>query len=102
MAQPVGGQLPEELPGGELGLVPLRPELHATMAMPVTSESILPLDAALYRQGSEFGGVAGRIQPPPHVPTAIERLHQIYRIDPTDDGTGPGGVAAPELEGDFE
>lgn len=52
-------------------------------------------------RGSEFGGVAGEIQPPPHVPTASERLRMIYAIDPLDDGTRPDSVVAPELTGDF-
>jgi hypothetical protein len=51
--------------------------------------------------GSEFGGVAGLIQPPPHVPSASERLRMIYAIDPLDDGTRPDSVVAPELTGDF-
>lgn len=52
---------------------------------------------------TEFGGVAGLTQPPPHVPTAYERLRQIHMIDPDDPGTGDGvnSVPAPELEGDF-
>ena len=51
-----------------------------------------------YGEGTEFGGVDGLVQPPPHVPTGIERMRQIYAIDPADPGTG---VAAPELEGAF-
>ena len=51
--------------------------------------------------GSEFGGVGGLIQPPPHAPTSSERLSMIYAIDPMDDGTRPNSVLAPELEGDF-
>lgn len=102
MAQPTGEQLPEELPGGDLGLAPLRPGLHQATEYPVTSRNILPTDTQAYRKGSEFGGVGGMVQPPPHVPTAAERRMQIMAIDPTDDGTGPGGVLAPELEGDFQ
>jgi hypothetical protein len=34
--------------------------------------------------GSEFGGVGGMIQPPPHEPTPSERLHQLYQVDPQD------------------
>jgi hypothetical protein len=45
--------------------------------------------------------VAGQIQPPPHVPTASERLRMVYAIDPLDDGTRPDSVVAPELVGDF-
>jgi hypothetical protein len=51
--------------------------------------------------GSEFGGVGGIIQPPPHSPSASERLSMIYAIDPLDDGTRPDSVLAPELDGDF-
>lgn len=51
--------------------------------------------------GSEFGGVAGLIQPPPHNPSASERLSMIYAIDPMDDGTRENSVIAPELDGDF-
>ena len=47
---------------------------------------------------TEFGGVPGLIQPPPHVLTGTERMRQIYAIDPADPGDG---VAAPELEGAF-
>lgn len=50
---------------------------------------------------SEFGGVAGLVQPSPHTPTASERLSAIYAIDPTDDGTEVGSVRAPDLEGNF-
>lgn len=51
--------------------------------------------------GSEFGGVGGLIQPPPHSPSASERLMMIHNIDPADDGTGEDSIAPPELEGDF-
>lgn len=51
--------------------------------------------------GSEFGGVGGLIQPPPHNPTGSERLSMIYAIDPTDDGTSATSVLPPDLEGDF-
>jgi hypothetical protein len=51
--------------------------------------------------GSEYGGVAGIVQPPPHVPSASERLSMIYAIDPDDDGTQPNSVVAPEQVGDF-
>lgn len=54
-----------------------------------------------YRDGSEFGGVGGLIQPPPHNPTGSERLSMIYNIDPMDNGTRPDSVVAPELDGDF-
>lgn len=51
--------------------------------------------------GSEFGGVGGLIQPPPHNPSASERLSMIRAIDPMDDGTRENSVVAPELTGDF-
>lgn len=51
--------------------------------------------------GSEYGGVSGIIQPPPHTPTASERLSMIYAIDPDDDGTQTDSVVAPEQVGDF-
>lgn len=42
-------------------------------------------------KGSEFGGVEGLVQPPPHVPTAAERLSLLYR-------TGdPSGQTPPRL-----
>lgn len=83
--------------GPEYGL---EPRLDHTLRVPaVTSEDLVsPED---YRTGSEFGGVVGLIQPPPHVPTASERLRMIYAIDPTDDGNQPGSVLPPELEGNF-
>jgi hypothetical protein len=34
--------------------------------------------------GSEFGGVPGMIQPPPHEPTPSERLRQLYQISTQD------------------
>ena len=83
--------------GPEFGL---EPRLDHTLHLPpVTSRDLVsPED---YRTGSEFGGVVGLIQPPPHVPTASERLRMIYAIDPTDPGTEDGSVVPPELEGDF-
>lgn len=54
-----------------------------------------------YRTGTEFGGVAGMIQPPPHVPTASERLRMTYAIDPMDDGTRSDSVIPPDPTGDF-
>jgi hypothetical protein len=50
---------------------------------------------------TEFGGVAGLVQPAPHVPTASERLMQIHSIDPDDPGGRTDSVATPELEGNF-
>jgi hypothetical protein len=34
------------------------------------------------KRPSEFGGVPGRIQPPPHEPTTDETLSQVYATDP--------------------
>lgn len=33
-------------------------------------------------RGTEFGGTAGRIQPPPHTPTPSEVLSQVYATEP--------------------
>ena len=87
--------------GPEYGLEPMRPELHERIVIPPASIDILtPTED--YRTGSEFGGVIGQVQPPPHVPTADERRRQVMFIDPTDTGIeGDGSVAAPALEGDF-
>lgn len=52
-------------------------------------------------RGSEFGGVPGLVQPPPHKPSGSERLSMIYAIDSLDDGTREDSVVAPELTGDF-
>ncbi len=91
MTEPVGPQY---------GLAPRFD--HTLVVPPVTSVDILtneiPYDDFT---ATEFGGVAGRVQPVPHVPSAIERLHQVYAIDPTDPGTEPESVAAPELDGNF-
>jgi hypothetical protein len=76
----------------------LEPRLdHTLYKPPVTSRDLVSTDD--YRTGTEFGGVGGLIQPPPHVPTAGERLSMIYAIDPTDNGQEEGSVVAPELEG---
>jgi hypothetical protein len=90
MSQPVGP---------EYGLEPRRPELYAEFLAPIDSRDLVSDED--YRVGSEFGGVGGLIQPPPHVPTASERLSMIYAIDPMDDGSRPDSVAPPELEGEF-
>lgn len=82
--------------GPEYGLEPLRPELHVPIVPPLTSRSLVS-EEDIYT-GSEFGGVGGLIQPPPHNPNASERLHMIYAIDPQDDGTRPDSVLPPELE----
>jgi hypothetical protein len=66
---------------------------------PLSSRSLVSEED--YRDGTEFGGVGGLIQPTPHVPTASERLAMIYAIDPLDDGSRPDSVAPPDLTGDF-
>lgn len=76
----------------------LDPRQDHTAPVPVyTSRDVLtnPND---YRDGTEYGGVPGFVQPPPHVPSAAERRTQIMFIDPADPGTG---VNPPELEGAF-
>lgn len=72
---------------------------HELVKPPPESETLVSEED--YRTGTEFGGVAGLIQPAPHVPTASERLHMIYAIDPSDPGTEDGSVVPPELEGNF-
>jgi hypothetical protein len=73
----------------------------------VREETLPPIDSrdlvsdTDYRTGSEFGGVGGLIQPAPHTPSASERLHMIYAIDPMDDGTRDDSVVPPELDGNF-
>lgn len=79
----------------------LEPRIDHTLRVPgVTSRDILANDND-YRDGTEYGGVAGLVQPFPHQPTASERLSAIYAIDPTDSGAEAGSVVPPELEGDF-
>ncbi len=96
MTQPV--QSPdEESVGPEFGLEPRLP--RAQLLPPLSSRSLIATDG--YATGSEFGGVAGLIQPEPHVPSASERLHMIYAIDPTDDGSRSDGIAPPDLTGAF-
>jgi hypothetical protein len=85
--------------GPQYGLEPLRPELHEPVVLPVNSKSYV--SEVDYREGSEFGGVPGLIQPAPHTPNASERLMSIYAIDPADDGLQPESVLPPELEGNF-
>ena len=78
----------------------LEPRLdHTLLVPPIDSRDLVSTED--HRTGSEFGGVSGLIQPPPHVPTASERLTMIYALDPMDDGTHPNSVLPPELEGDF-
>lgn len=83
--------------GPEYGLEPRLD--HTDVILPINSRSLVSEED--YRDGSEFGGVAGLIQPAPHTPTATERLSMIYAIDPIDDGTRSDSVAAPELDGNF-
>jgi hypothetical protein len=83
--------------GPEFGLEP-RLSHELIIPRPLSEDLISDED---YRTGSEFGGVPGIIQPPPHVPTASERLHMIYAIDPSDPGTEDGSVVPPELDGNF-
>ena len=78
----------------------LEPRLdHTPIVIPPDSRNLVSEED--YRDGSEFGGVGGLIQPPPHVPSSSERLSMIYAIDPTDDGTQVGSVLPPELDGNF-
>jgi len=94
--------IPEQPVGKvELSLDPVHPELYDVIVPPISSRDVLSNPNDPYT-GSEFGGVPGMVQPPPHVPTASERLRQIYAIDPTDDGTRLDSVAAPELDGNFQ
>jgi hypothetical protein len=88
--------LPEPV-GPEFGLEPRKKLI--TDLPPINSRDLVSDEH--YSTGSEFSGVGGLIQPAPHVPTAAERLHMIYAIDPTDDGSRPDSVVAPELEGNF-
>lgn len=88
MSEPVGPQF---------GLEP-RLDHDPIVVAPLSRDLVSDDD---YRTGTEFGGVAGLIQPPPHVPTASERLHMVYAIDPADDGTQTGSVTPPELTGNF-
>lgn len=85
--------------GPEFGLEPQRDDLHTPIVVPYTSQDLVSTED--YRSGSEFGGVGGLIQPPPHRPTAGERRSMVMAIDPTDPGFGPGSIVPPELEGDF-
>jgi hypothetical protein len=83
--------------GPEFGLEPIQDRTR--IVPPITSYDLVSTED--YRTGSEFSGVGGMIQPSPHVPTAGERLHMVYAIDPMDDGTRADSVVAPELEGNF-
>lgn len=76
----------------------LQPRLDHTEPVPVYDSRDVLTNVNDYADGSEYGGVPGLVQPPPHVPTASERRMQIMFIDPADPGTG---VNPPELEGAF-
>jgi hypothetical protein len=89
MTQPVGP---------EYGLDPRLD--HTQIVLPLSSRELVSEED--YRDGSEFGGVGGVVQPAPHVPTATERLRMVYAIDPCDDGTQADSVAPPELDGLFD
>jgi hypothetical protein len=92
MSEPVGPQY---------GLQPLRRYEEGDDDLPPIDSRDIISDHT-YIEGSEFGGVPGRIQPAPHIPTASERLQMVYAIDPMDDGTRPDSVLPPELDGEFE
>jgi hypothetical protein len=81
--------------GPEYGLKPTR--TGPPPRIPPDSEDLV--SDHHYSTGSEFGGVPGLIQPPPHKPTASERRMMVMAIDPTDSGVEPESVAPPELEG---
>lgn len=83
--------------GPDYGLEPIRD--RTLIVPPITSRNLVSTED--YRQGSEFGGVGGLIQPSPHVPTASERLMMVYAIDSCDDGTRGDSVTPPDLVGDF-
>lgn len=84
--------------GPQYGLAPRKNPIEPP---PFTSQDLVSDEA--YGDGSEFAGVGGIIAPSPHVPTAAERLHMVYAIDPQDPGdkSRPNSILAPELEGDF-
>lgn len=83
--------------GPQFGLEPTKD--RTLPLQPINSRDLVSTED--YRTGSEFYGVGGLIQPPPHVPTASERLKMIYAIDPMDDGTRADSVSPPEFTGDF-
>lgn len=79
----------------------LEPRLDHTLYRPPVTSKDIAFNPNDYRTGTEYGGVAGLIQPAPHVPTSSERLSMLYAIDPTDTGTEFGSVVPPEFEGEF-
>lgn len=81
----------------------LTPRLDRTPVQPVYDTEDILTNPLAYDDlsATEFGGVAGLVQPAPHVPTASERLMQIHRIDPNDPGGRADSVPTPELEGNF-
>lgn len=76
----------------------LEPRLDHTEPKPAYNSVDRLLNPNDYRDGSEYGGVPGLVQPPPHVPSASERRSAIMAIDPADPGDA---VNPPELEGAF-
>jgi hypothetical protein len=77
-------------------MVAIRPRRDRTIIIPpVTSHTnVSKIDP---NSGTEFGGVAGMIQPDPHTLTPAETISEIYAIDPTDAGPGsaPGAMSPP-------
>lgn len=93
-------EVPLDPPAGvELGLPVLHPEWLLPVEPVINSRSLVSEEDILL--GSEYGGVGGLIQPAPHVPNESERLHMLYAIDPTDDGSYKDSVQPPDLEGDY-
>jgi hypothetical protein len=92
--------LPDQPAGTQFNLPPIDPNLYTQTVLPLTSRDVLT-NTEDYTTGTEFGGVAGMVQPPPHVPTANERRMQVMAIDPADDGTEATSVVPPDLTGDF-
>jgi hypothetical protein len=90
----------EPLPPSVAADFGLDPIVRDRIVIPPDSVDILA-NPYHYSEGSEFSGVGGVVQPPPHNPTAKERRMAVMFIDPTDPGTETGSVQPPELEGDF-
>jgi hypothetical protein len=77
-------------------MVAIRPRIDRTIVKPPLNSKSHVSDVDP-NNGSEFGGVAGLIQPDPHQLTPSETLMQMYAIDPADDGSEPDSVTAPPL-----
>lgn len=88
----------DDLAGADYGLAP---QLDHTPPVIYSGSRDILTNPNDYQTGSQYGGTPGLVQPYPHIPTASERLHQVYAISPTDDGSYPDSVAVPELEGEF-